>query len=702
MRVRLAWTLFGVTVVVAVLHVIVLVMEERPLFSEDVMAEGFPLVTLGALGGAFVGVLIISRYPGHPIGWLFLLGQLLSEVGVALGDYGYGAVSGSLAGAPGGHVAIWLSVQAGGVFVVSLLAVLFLLAPDGHLASRRWAWALWLTITGLLAHIGAVMTVSPGELNPGGELQGEPGPVLTILLVASSVAVFVGVLAGLLSMWVRLRRARGEERQQMQLMALGAAVLLAGMSVNTLAAVLDGPTWVREQPLMASYACLPVFTAVAILRYRLYDIDVFLNRAITLTILSGFVFLGYVTVVVLIGTALPLARDRFWPSLLATALVALAVQPVREWAERLAARLVYGRRAAPYVELAEFSKRLQESPGTEPLLRRVAESVARAVGARQATIVVGTPDQAAREVTWPEQVARGLGDTTTLRVADPAGSLGQLSVTMPPRTSLQPEEVRLLEDFAAQLARALRNVHLESALTHQVLRLRESTVALEASSHRLALAQDMERRRFEAALSRTVVPHLHVVRDNLASLLRGDLASEGDRGDAEAVLVESSALTRASLESLRSLTRGVFPTQLERRGLVAALNAYLDATGAEPARTSIATRRLAPRVESTAYFCVVEFVRELDGPGEVALRTVAGALEVEVTGPPPPPSLSRIEHIHDRVAALDGSMNVAEVEARTTMTLRLPLGAPLDDGPDAAEALGVEVDLGDVGVGTGG
>jgi signal transduction histidine kinase len=272
---------------------------------------------------------------------------------------------------------------------------------------------------------------------------------------------------------------------------------------------------------------------------------------------------------------------------------------------------------------------------------------------------------------------------------------------MPPRTSLQPEELRLLEDFAAQLARALRNVHLESALTNQVRRLRESTVALEASAHRLALAQDGERHRFEAALSRTVVPDLHVVRANLVSLLRGDLTSESDRGGAEAVLAESSALTRTSLESLRSLTRGVFPTQLERRGLVAALDAYLDATGAEPVCTSIATHRLAPAVESTAYFCVVELLRELDGPGAVALKTVAGTLEVEVTGPPPPPSPSRIEHIHDRVAALDGSVYVAEVEGRTTMTLRLPLGAPSDDGPDAAEALGVEVDLGDVGVGTG-
>lgn len=702
MRVRLAWILFGLTVVVAVLHVVVLVVEDRPLFSEEVMAEGFPLVTLGALGGAFVGVLIISRYPSHPIGWLFLVGQLLSELGVALGDYGYGAVSGSLEGAPAGPVAIWLSVQTGGVFVVSLLAVLFLLAPDGRLTSRAWAWALWLTVAGLLAHVVAVMTVSPGDLDPGGQLRGEPGPVLTALLVASSVAVFAGVLAGLLSMWVRLRRARGDERQQLHLMVLGAAVLLAGMSVNTLAAVLDAPTWVREQPLMASYACLPVFTAVAILRYRLYDIDLFLNRAITLTILTGFVFLGYVTVVVLIGTALPLARDRFWPSLVATALVALAVQPVRERAEHLAARLVHGRRAAPYVELAEFSKRLQESYGTEPLLRRVAESVARAVGARQATIVVGTADRAVQEVTWPEQAPRGLGDTTTLPIADAEGSLGQLSVTMPPRTSLQSDELRLLEDFAAQLARALRNVHLESALTHQVRRLRESTVALEASTHRLALAQDGERRRFEAAMSRTVVPHLRVVRDSLADLLRRDLPGEGDRRDAEALLTESSALTRTSLESLRGLTRGVFPTQLERRGLVAALTAHLSEAGAGTVQTSNVVHRLPPRVESTAYFCVVELLREQDGPGEVALRQGADTLAVEVTGPSPPPPPSRIEHVHDRVAALDGTMSVTEAEDRAVMTLRLPLRASPDDGQEAAEALGVEVGLGDVGVGTGG
>jgi signal transduction histidine kinase len=485
-------------------------------------------------------------------------------------------------------------------------------------------------------------------------------------------------------------------------MALGALGLLVGMSINTVAAAFDAPTWLREQPLMAAYACLPVFTAVAILRYRLYDVDLFLNRALTLTILTGFVSLAYVTVVVLIGTAMPLARDRFWPSLLATALVALAVQPVRARAEGVAARLVYGARAAPYVELAEFSKRLQESPDTEQLFRRVAESVVGAVGARRVTIEVDAADQAVREVAWPEQLPRGSGGTTTLPLADALGPLGRLTVTMPPRTSLQPDEQRLLEDFSVQLAQVLRRMRLESALADQVHRLRESTAALQESGHRLTLAQDMERRRFEEALDRTVVPHLRAVRAGVLTLLERDPGAGGSDGsDAATLLTQLSARTRTALEALRDLTRGVFPTQLERRGLVAALDAHLVAAGADPVRTPDGSpARLDPGVESAAYFCVVELLRELAGPGSVGLWTTPDGLEVEVTGPLPAPSPERIAHLHDRAAALDGRLDVAEADGVARMTLHLPLCSPSDEGPHAAQAVGVEVGLGDVGVRT--
>lgn len=695
MRVRLAWTLFGLTALTAVLHVAVLVLGRRPLLSEGVMSEGFPFVIIGALCGAFVGALIISRYPGHPIGWLFLVGQLLSELGVALGAYGYAAVTGELDPAPGGQLAVWLSVQTGGLFVVAMLGVLFLLAPDGRLASPRWGLALGVTVAGLVTQAAVVMTVSPSELDPVGQLREDPGPALVVTLIATTVAVFSGVIAGALSMWLRLRRATGEEHQQLRLMVLAALLLVVGMLVNTVADLLEGPTWLREQPLMAAYACLPVLTAVAILRYRLYDIDVFLNRAITLTILTGLVTVGYVAVVVVIGAAMPFTRGLFWPSLLATALVALAVQPARERAERLAARLVYGERAAPYVALVELSKRLQESPGTEQLLQRIAQSVVHAVGARRATVAIDGPDHLAKEATWPDQVTRGLGETTTVPVTDAAGPLGRLTVTMPPRTSLQPEEQRLLADFALQLAQAFRNMRLQSALADRVDRLRESTAALEASGRRLALAQDTERRRFEEALTRDVVPHLQRVREGLIDLLRYGEPTAGV-GD---ILGELTARTRTALESLRGLTRGVFPTQLERRGLVAALDAHVAQNGTgRVSATPDAHRRLERNIESTAYFCAVELLRELDGVGSIALSMTADRLEVAVTGPSPAPPPDRVEHLDDRAAALDGSLTVSEAAGLARMVLLLPLRPP-DGVPDVVEAPANEVFEDDAGVG---
>ena len=683
MRVRLAWTLFGVTVLTAVLHVAVLVAVDRPLFSEPVLTEGFPLVTLGALGGAFVGSLIISRYPGHPIGWLFLVGQLLSELGVALGSYGAASASGDLDPAPGGQLAVWMSVQLGGLLVVAMLGVLFLLAPDGRLASRRWAWALGLTVAGLVARATAVMTVSPTRLDAVGQLRGDPSPALEATLAASMGAVLVGVVAGAVSMLLRLRRATGVERQRLQLMVLAAFVLVVGMAVNTVAVVLEAPQWLQDQPLMAAYACLPVLTAVAILRHRLYDIDLFVNRALTLTILTGLVTVGYVAVVVAIGAALPFARDLFWPSLLATALVALAVQPARVQAQRLAARLVYGARAAPYEELADFSKRLQESPGTEQLLRRVAESVVGAVGARFATIAIDSPDHPVSEVTWPEHVTRRVGATTTIPVADRSGPLGRLSVTMPAHTSLRPDERRLLDDFAVQLAQAFRNLRLESVLAQRVARLRESTEALEASGHRLSHAQDEARLRFEEALTRTVVPHLRRVRDGVADLLRReDLASDKD---ATGTLAELTAHTRTALEALRGLTRGVFPSRLEKSGLVPALEAHLARSGTVALRTAPGTHRRFDRaVESTAYFCVVELLRELGDSGTVGVTLTLNSLEVEVSGPSPVPPPDRIEHLEDRAAALDGSLTVGERDGVATMVLLLPLGGPVEQLAGAA------------------
>jgi signal transduction histidine kinase len=284
-------------------------------------------------------------------------------------------------------------------------------------------------------------------------------------------------------------------------------------------------------------------------------------------------------------------------------------------------------------------------------------------------------------------------------VADASGQLGRLTVTMPPHTSLRADDRRLLEDFAIQLAQAFRNVRLESALAHQVYLLRLSTEGLAASARRLARAREAEQRRFEESLTRTVVPHLQLVRDGLLALVR---SGRIDTGTTHA-LQELTTHARTALDSLRELTRGVFPTQLERRGLVPALDAYLASRGTGPVHSDLPSRlRLSPGTEVAAYFCVVEFLRALDGPASVDLSTDGDHLRVRVTGPSPVPPPSRVEPLEDRAAALGGSLTVDEEDGRVGMVLRLPCRSAWDEAPESAQAVGVEVGLGDIRGGAAG
>ena len=131
-------------------------------------------------------------------------------------------------------------------------------------------------------------------------------------------------------------------------------------------------TWAASLPLFASYLLLPVLFAIAVLSYRLYDVEVILNRTLVLAAGTAFAALGYTTLVVVVGKLVDQQTSGFWLSLLATALVALAFQPLRRSVVRLANRLAYGPRAQPYEALSDFSDRLAETPSPRTLLPAVA------------------------------------------------------------------------------------------------------------------------------------------------------------------------------------------------------------------------------------------------------------------------------------------------------------------------------------------
>jgi hypothetical protein len=503
--------------------------------------------------------------------------------------------------------------------------------------------------------------------------------------------VCVGVVAGAAALVHRFRRAHGEERQRLSWIALAAAVL-AVAALFTIGSLLLGlADWLASLPLMVAYICVPVFTGTAILRHRLFEIDVILNRGFVLTLLTGFVTLAYVVLVVLVSAVVtPSTAGSFWPSLLVTAVVALAFQPLRRRTERLADRIVYGEQAVPYVALAEFSRGLQEAPGTDDLVPRVAEAVGRVVGARHVQVWVELPGPARptrSAAGWPDD--RRHEPDLLLPVTDDGAEIGGVAVTMPPGRALRTAEEQLLRDFTAQLAYAFRSVRLREELALRVAELDRQTRELAASGRRLASAQAAERERFEAAIRHVVLPHLARLPDTLRQMQHATATGRAPLGRIDA----AGAGATEALEVLRTLAHGVFPAQLAHRGLLPALASHLADAGhhgvlrADPA---LAGRRFDPRVESTAYFCAVGLLGQLDRPEAVTVSVVPGTLALTVTGTGAAAVASAGGHPTDRVAALGGTTDVDTAGERVTFRLRLPLASAAGVAPDPGEAVAVE------------
>ena len=688
MRQRLPWVLFSLTCLIVAAHVALLVNGAQPMITRHAVAAGFPLVPVGAVIGAGVGALILSRFPRHPIVWLFLIGQLLTAFDVAAQAYGEAVLRGELGGAPGGHVAIWLSVIFGAIVTFAYLTVLFLLAPSGQLLSPRWRWVVIVTIAGLVVHTAAVVTVPPHRFDASSNVDGEVGLAVELGALSGVVLVFLGLVAAAVSLILRLRRSTGVARHQLWWMTAGAGLLALAVIISVPLMVLGAPAWTITLPVMIGYVCVPLFTGVAVLRHRLYDIDVFVNRAIALAVLTAIVTAGYVTLVVVIGRVLTPAEDALWPSMLATALVALAVQPLRAGVSRLASRMVYGAQAVPYEALADFSKGLQEAPTTPDFLPLAAETICRAVGARHVTIWIDVPGTERAEVAWPDQVAQTTPDLVVPVVSEQE-ELGGFAVSMPSARALRASEEQLLADFAVQLAQAFRIARLQAELSARVAELDQKTVELAASSRRLTLAQVEERARFKAALRHAVLPHLEPLPAALHRL--GDDVGNG-RTEPDAQL---DAMTRASieaLESLRTLTRGVFPAQLAHRGLASALSSHLADAGVSgifESDQSVIDNRFDPRVESATYFGAAEFLRELEEPETLRLSVDGDHLALFVRGRAAADIGSSTHHLVDRAAALGGRAEITHTAGVATLRVDIPLaGGPVV--PGAADRVTVE------------
>ena len=626
-----------------------------------------------------MGVLILLRRGSHRIGWI------LAAIGIVLllqttpDDYAIYALALHPGALPFGEAAVVLSqtIWIGGLFLFGVL--LPLTFPTGHLMSRRWlipvafAVAYFIVVTAGNAFIpGSTIAGYPKITNPIG-IKGQ-GDLFNNLQTLSVIPAVIWILGVVASIVVRFRRSRGVEREQMKWFLFSFLLVPVALALNNVP-VLDRLSFLIAVPAVA------VSIAVAVLRYRLYDIDVVISRTLVYGALAAFITAVYVGIVVGIGTLIGSGgQPNLALSIVATAVVAVAFQPVRERLQKVANRLVYGKRATPYEVLSQFSERVAESYAASDVLPRMARVLAEGTGAAHAAVWLRSGSMLRQAALWPKgsepaEPSRMVGDSLpqmvgtdrAVEVRHQGELLGALTVNKRQGESLTPVEEKLLDDLASQAGLVLKNVGLTDEL---LLRLEE----LRASRQRLVAAQDEERRRLERNLHDGAQQNLVALKVKLGL---AEMFVDKDPARAKATLAELKADTDEALETLRDLARGIYPPLLADKGLYAALESQARKATIPVEVQADGIDRYPQDVEAAVYFCCLEALQNVQKYAKATRAIVHLAerdgdliFEVEDDGKGFDPATGKrgsgMTNMADRLDALGGGVEVDSALGRGT------------------------------------
>ena len=426
-----------------------------------------------------------------------------------------------------------------------------------------------------------------------------------------------------------------------------------------------------------AYSAVPLSIGIAILKYRLYDIDIVIRKALVFATLAVFFTAIYALVVGGIG-ALVGSRSTPQLSFVAAALVAIGFQPALARARRFADRVVYGKRSTPYEVLAALGERLGETYAADDVLPRIARVLGEGVGAIRARVWLRVGDELRPVAMWPGDSAAGGDDDYTVEVRHQGDLLGALSVAMPASDPMDPAKERLVGDLAGQAGLVLRNVRLTEDL-------RARLFDLKAAQKRLVAAQDDERRRLERNIHDGAQQQLVA----LAVKLRlADALLERDPDGVHRLLDQLHTETNQALEDLRDLARGIYPPLLADKGLVAALEGQARKAAFPVEVRADGIGRYPQEIEAATYFSCLEALQNVAKYAQASRAIVTlsdgdGRLRFEVADdgggfdPGLTPYGTGLQGIADRLAALDGTFSVeSSSDAGTRVMGAVPVLRP--------------------------
>ena len=378
---------------------------DTPMRPNEFGTRGYAIVWSLVIGG--VGAVLASRRPKNPIGWIFCILGLLAGVLAFTSEYARWAIDVRHGLPAGGAYAAWL-VEWIWIPLITGIAIVAAIFPDGRFLTPGWRRAMWAAVaislvpTALNAVIPR-LTVYAGLDNP----VGFGGGRIRAAAVASTTLMLPVVVVGAAAIVRRFRRSKGDERLQLKWLTLSTTLVAAMFAVYGVLVITHGTvspdgrglTWLEDLTILA-FLAVPVIGRVrgsevpAVRHRRRHQQGGRLRRV------AVFITAVYLLVVIGVGSLIGYASNPVL-SAIAAAIIALAFQPARRWAQRLANRFVYGRRSTPYEVLSQLSSRFANAYSLDDALPRLAHVSADAVGAERATVWLRADGTLRPTASWP-------------------------------------------------------------------------------------------------------------------------------------------------------------------------------------------------------------------------------------------------------------------------------------------------------------
>jgi two-component system NarL family sensor kinase len=622
---------------------------------------------MALLGFCTFGPLIASRNPSNPLGWLFCAAGLSVGVITLTGEYAIRALVIDPGSLPAGEAAAWLTSWLWIPFVLMPGTVMLLLFPNGRLPSPRWRPVLWFCIVTVAVQFAGV-AFATGELG-GFPTEQNPIGLVPRWVLAGGVLIVPAVLLSFASVVVRYRSSRGEERQQLRWVA-AAALVWVGAQILDFALQPIAPGAVGW-PTLAATGLVIVAAGVSVLKYRLWDLELVVNRTLVFGALTAGLLGIYIGAVYGLGALLD--SSGIGISLVATAAVAVAFAPLRSLLQGRVNRLMYGDREEPYRALARLGERLGSTLDPDAVLPAIVESVAEGLRAPYVAIEL---EEAGGWRTAARHGAARRDEPLRLPLSYRGDVVGRLIVQQRSPT----------EPFSAADRRLLGDLSRQAGVAAHAVRLRQDLVR---SRERLVITREEERRRLRRDLHDGLGPTLAGIGLEIESVRA---LTERDPDAADQLLMRLKSEVQDAIADIRRIAYDLRPPTLDELGLVPALReqaARLSGSNGSPSSLRISVEApsdlpaLPAAVEVAAYRIALEAVTNVSRHAEAHACSIVLsvdedlAVEVRDDGRGIPSSRQGgvgLSSMRERAEELGGTLAVGPGERAGTVVLaRLPL-----------------------------